>query len=113
MKSDFEKLCRKALDKSLDPEADRRIRGQLDAELGEIADSYIKQVMTIIEISDYLQVSVATVEELLGEIPCFELGGQLRFRKESVDEWIRGREKVYSLELLEFNLNKDTKMTTA
>jgi len=113
MNDDFKKLCKAALDNSLNPGADSRIQTALDEELEEIPASNIKLIMTITEIADYLRVSPETIEIYLGEIPCFELGGLLLFRKESVDEWINHRENIYKFEVMEFKLNKDTKRTTA
>jgi len=49
-------------------------------------------VMDINDLAEYLRVDVETVEEYLDEMPCFEFGGVLRFRRKSIDEWIERRE---------------------
>lgn len=44
------------------------------------------------ELADYLRLDPAALEPYLMDIPCFELGGRLLFRRETVDAWIRQRE---------------------
>ncbi len=49
-------------------------------------------VLDMDELADFLRVDKDTVGAYLAEIPCFELGGKLLFRRKSVEQWIRGRE---------------------
>jgi anti-sigma factor RsiW len=54
-------------------------------------------VMDMDELADFLRVDPATIGAYLAEIPCFELGGKLLFRRKSVEAWIRTREMHVSV----------------
>ncbi len=92
----IETLCRAALDARLSDAATLRIQAALDHELDTIRNAPPKPIMTWTEAADYLRISPESLEAYLGDIPCFELGGNLLFRKEAVDEWIQGRERRYA-----------------
>ena len=49
------------------------------------------------ELADYLRVDAATAQQYLTEIPCFELGGKILFRRQSVDAWLARRESEFGL----------------
>ncbi len=53
-----------------------------------------RSVMTMEEVAKYLNFSVRQIQRLVasGEIPCSRIGGQLRFLKARIDEWIREHE---------------------
>ncbi len=51
-------------------------------------------VLDLADLAEYLRVDPATLEQYVGEIPCFELGGRLLFRKSKVEEWIASRETM-------------------
>jgi excisionase family DNA binding protein len=53
-----------------------------------------RSVMTMEEVAKYLSFSVKHVQRLVanGEIPHSRVGGQLRFLKSRIDEWIRAHE---------------------
>lgn len=44
------------------------------------------------ELAEFLRVDRDTIGLYIGEIPCFELGGKLLFRRKSVEAWIERRE---------------------
>jgi excisionase family DNA binding protein len=48
------------------------------------------QIMTPKEAAKYLGLHVVTVYRLIkkGNLPCFRVGGQWRFKKDLLDEWI-------------------------
>jgi excisionase family DNA binding protein len=48
------------------------------------------QIMTPKQAAKYLGLHVVTVYRLIkkGELPCFRVGGQWRFKKDLLDEWI-------------------------
>ena len=54
-------------------------------------DSNHKQVLTIHEVADYLRVAEKTVYRLLAkkDIPAFKVGGSWRFKKDTLDQWIK------------------------
>jgi hypothetical protein len=50
-------------------------------------------VMDVEELADYLRVDRETLEPYLDDIPCFELGGKLLFRRQTIEEWIQQKEQ--------------------
>lgn len=50
--------------------------------------------MTMQEVAKYLSFSVKHIQRMVagGEIPCSRVGGQLRFLKARIDEWVREHE---------------------
>lgn len=50
------------------------------------------EIMTLDEVADYLRVDVDTLWNMLDELPHFQLGYELRFKKSSIDEWIKFKE---------------------
>ncbi len=102
----IETLCRAALDARLSDAASLRIQAALDHELAAIRNAPPKPIMTWTEVADYLRISPEALEAYLGDIPCFELGGNLLFRKEAVDEWIQMREQRYVGDVIAFESRK-------
>ncbi len=56
-------------------------------------------VMDVDELADFLRVDRETVGLYIGEIPCFELGGKLLFRRKSVEAWIERREDDMGIQM--------------
>lgn len=56
-------------------------------------------ILTFDEVAGYLRVTPNILEDYLDDIPCFELGGKLLFRKDAVMDWVYKRESVYKHEL--------------
>ena len=52
------------------------------------------ELMTLTEVAEYLRISTATVYRLVQrkQIPVNSVGRQLRFRKNSLDEWLSNNE---------------------
>jgi hypothetical protein len=51
-------------------------------------------VLDLDDLAEYLRVDRDSLDDYLDEIPSFEIGGRLRFRRESVETWIASRERV-------------------
>jgi len=49
-----------------------------------------KEIMTVKQVSEYLQMDEHTVYKLArsGQIPSLKIAGQWRFKKEIIDQWI-------------------------
>ncbi|MCF7944892.1 MAG: PTS sugar transporter subunit IIA [Spirochaetia bacterium] len=47
-------------------------------------------ILTLNEVAEYLKIAPKTVSRMIqkNEIPCMKIGGQWRFRKSSIDEWL-------------------------
>lgn len=55
-------------------------------------EKHASEVMDIEQLSAYLRVGVDVIWDMLEDVPYFQLGYELRFKKSSIDEWIRSRE---------------------
>ena len=55
-------------------------------------------VLNFDELADYLRVDQEIIGQYLDEIPSFELGGKLLFRKKSVEAWIESKETGFHLQ---------------
>lgn len=56
-------------------------------------------VLDVDDLANYLRVDKAVIEIYLDELPHFELGGKLLFRRKSVDEWIEARERAAAFQV--------------
>lgn len=54
------------------------------------------QIMTPREAAKYLGIHIITAYRLInkGKIPCFRIGGQWRFKKDLLDDWILSETKI-------------------
>lgn len=50
-------------------------------------------VLDVNDLAEYLRMDVNTLEPHLADIPCFELGGKLLFRRQTVEAWIQQKEQ--------------------
>ena len=52
------------------------------------------KLMTVAEVADYLRISRASVYRLVRsrQVPVSNVGRQLRFRRDSIDRWLQGKE---------------------
>lgn len=89
-------LCRVSLDMNLSDTDAKKIQSAIKAELDNTGIFDLKPIMTMDEVAAYLRVDASDVEEYLGDIPCFEFAGKLRFRKDAVDRWIERKEQSYA-----------------
>lgn len=68
-----------------------RVLGKVD-ELSAPDFSDAPEIMTPDELARFLRVPPDTLAEVIDTIPGFDIGGEVRFRKERVVEWIDQRE---------------------
>jgi hypothetical protein len=54
------------------------------------------ELMTLDEVAGFLRISLDELEEIVLDLPAFELAGQLRVRRAKLAEWIEARERAYS-----------------
>ena len=55
-------------------------------------------VLDMEELADFLRTDMETLASYIEEIPCFELGGRILFRRKSVEDWIEQRERCMRIE---------------
>jgi hypothetical protein len=104
--TDFAGHLRNALDAQVDDAAAMRMEQALTTALHP-QPAPAPDIMTLPELAGYLRVSAELVTDMLTELPCFELGGRLLFRRSAIDTWIAGREQRFRYELLEFDVRRD------
>jgi len=78
-------------DLAVEIQALRESISRLETRLSALTTS-AKEIMTLEDLAAYLQVDTGTVWNLINEIPHFQVAYELRFKKSSVDEWIRLKE---------------------
>ncbi|MBD3426048.1 MAG: helix-turn-helix domain-containing protein [Candidatus Omnitrophica bacterium] len=56
----------------------------------------VSPVMTVEELAEYLKMKVVTIYKHAqeGKIPGFKVGSKWRFKKETIDEWIKNQEEM-------------------
>lgn len=65
------------------------------------------EVMTLDQVGAYLALEPAALAEIAGELPAFELAGQVRIRRSKLLEWIAQRERDYQRHQLTSRLSRD------
>ena len=60
------------------------------------APAPIEEILTIREVADYLKVTQRTLYRLVqeGKLPAFKVGNSWRFRREDLNQWISGQQKL-------------------
>jgi excisionase family DNA binding protein len=55
----------------------------------------VSPVMTVEELADYLKMKVVTIYKHAqeGKLPGFKVGSKWRFKKDTIDEWIKSQEE--------------------
>ena len=53
------------------------------------------ELLTLDEVAAFLRISLDELEEVVLELPAFEVAGQLRVRRAKLLEWVEARERSY------------------
>jgi hypothetical protein len=61
---------------------------------GPVSDA----VLTLTDVAAFLRVTPAQLDDIVADLPVFELGGQLRVRRSRLLAWVAGREAAYRRE---------------
>jgi len=69
-----------------------RTRSLLSSAVGR---AHEVELMTLDEVAELLRISLDDLEEVVMELPAFEVAGQLRVRRAKLLEWIEARERSY------------------
>jgi excisionase family DNA binding protein len=51
------------------------------------------EIMTVDELARYLRLSADQIHDIIDQLPRFHIGYEYRFRRESIDQWIRSLEQ--------------------
>jgi len=70
------------------------------------------EVMTPDELAGFLRVAPEELDEVIADIPGFEVAGRLRFRRERVEAWMAERERLRENEILFGRLSEDRLLGT-
>ena len=54
------------------------------------------KLLTVEDLAEYLQLSTKTIYRMLrrGQLPCYRVGNQWRFRKSTIDAWLEHEQKT-------------------
>ncbi len=67
-----------------------------------------RDILTIEEAADFLRLDSGQMAEALDDLPWFELAGQVRFRRQTLLDWIRERERECTRERLRHSFRSAT-----
>ena len=101
-------LCKDSMDVEMSLASTLKIKSSIKGLQDKGAKREFGPILNLAELSEYLRVSEDIIEANLNEIPCFELGGHILFRKERIDEWIKMREEKFAFKILESELASES-----
>ena len=70
----------------------RRVR-ELEEAQAILPPTLESEVMTVDELARYLRLSTDQIFEIIDQLPRFQIGYEYRFKRESIDQWIRALEQ--------------------
>lgn len=59
-----------------------------------------REIMTLDEVASFLRLTPAQADEVLCDLPAFELAGQIRVRRSQLIEWIQQQERLYQRNIM-------------
>ena len=70
-----------------------------------------REIMTMEEVAEFLRTTADEVDRRLADVPCFELGGNILFRRDAVLEWVDRQERSFAADLIASDLRYDDPVT--
>jgi excisionase family DNA binding protein len=70
----------------------RRVK-ELEESQAYLPPTLESEIMTIDELARYLRLSVEQIYDIIDQLPRFQIGYEYRFKRESIDQWIRSLEQ--------------------
>lgn len=70
----------------------RRVR-ELEESQMALPPTLESEIMTVDELARYLRLSTDQVFEIIDQLPRFQIGYEYRFKRDSIDQWIRSLEQ--------------------
>jgi anti-sigma factor RsiW len=58
------------------------------------------EIMDLPEVAQYLRLSLDDLDQVLDQVPTFEIAGQVRVRRAALNAWIEQRERAYAAQRL-------------
>lgn len=71
----------------------RTVLAVRDRLLEEARGDQEPEIMTLDEVASFLRIPLADLEELVADLPVFEVAGHVRVRRSRLLEWIAGQER--------------------
>ena len=62
----------------------------------QVRGAHAPELMTLDEVAEFLRITLDNLEEIVLELPAFELAGQLRVRRSKLLEWVEAREHAWA-----------------
>jgi len=103
----FLESLRDNLENELSDDADLRIRSTLHKTITPQAST--PEILDIEGVAQFLNLSVSQVADILDQLPAFEIGGRIRFRRDRIVAWARDREEKLSKERLQSSIKQSAK----
>ena len=70
----------------------RRVR-ELEESQSLFPPTLESEIMTVDELARYLRLSTEQIFDIIDQLPRFQIGYEYRFKRESIDQWIRSLEQ--------------------
>ena len=70
----------------------RRVR-ELEESQVALPPTLESEIMTVDELARYLRLSTDQIFDIIDQLPRFQIGYEYRFKRESIDQWIRSLEQ--------------------
>jgi len=70
----------------------RRVR-ELEESQSFFPPTLESEIMTVDELARYLRLSTEQIFDIIDQLPRFQIGYEYRFKRESIDQWIRSLEQ--------------------
>ena len=70
----------------------RRVRELEEAQIA-LQPVLENEIMTLDDLARYLRLSPDQIYEIIEQLPRFQIGYEYRFRRDSIDQWIRSLEQ--------------------
>ena len=67
----------------------------------EIRIPQASEIMTLDDVAEFLRIGPGELEEIVEELPAFELAGEIRIRRTKLLDWIEHRERQYLRQTIE------------
>ncbi len=82
----------------LDESTQLSLRREVHRSINRPRTEAVSEIMTPAELAAWLKIPSEALDECIEQMPCFELAGQIRFRRSRVEQWLAEREQAFATE---------------